>query len=348
MINRTFVWTMIALFLFTGMALGGYDLSGSAGAENLSIASSILPSLEADAGTTLAGAEAPQMTATEPGTELAFYTTQAPTKADLKTLLPFNAEVSPSTYFFYRGNYLGWNGFTSQYPSTSPGLWIERSVSWSWYVTMPMGSWAQELLYVPAASPIYMYEVYPGEYVTKYNLGSVQPGYYYIWYYADTPGRHLNIFGSSSGYSNIVTIDVYGIPALKPTPPKPVPPDPKKECEKNPNCHYVDGQCLCTMPNPDNPEREKCEQNSNCDWVNGHCFCRGFEPMPGPVPNPNPEPIPQPAPNPYPGPTQRPNPAEICQQNPGCHWANGQCLCTGMGGDNSGGLLGDNGEEMTI
>jgi hypothetical protein len=30
-----------------------------------------------------------------------------------------------------------------------------------------------------------MYEIYPGGYVLGNNLGLVQPGYYYIWYYAD-------------------------------------------------------------------------------------------------------------------------------------------------------------------
>ena len=359
--NRNLIWTLLALFLLTGIALGGYDLSVNEKAENLSISSSALQGLEADAGT-LATAEVPQMIAAEGGTEQAFYTTQTPTKTELNTLLPFDAKASPSTHVFFKGSYLGWNGFAAQYPSASPGLWIERSMSWSWYVTMPLGSWARELLYVPAASPIFMFEVYPGGYVMKYDLGSVQPGYYYIWYYADTPGRHLSVFGSNSGYSNIVTIDIYGIHHhnTKPLDPKkeceknslcvwengrcdcfkPAP-NPAAECEKKPNCHWADGQCLCTMPYPDDPERAKCEQNSNCDWVNGQCLCRGFDPMPGPIPNPDPEPFPQPAPNPFPEPSPGPNEATICQQNPGCHWSNGQCLCTGLGGYSSGELLGD-------
>ena len=324
MINRTFIGTFIILFLLTGIALGGYDLSGSEKAENLSISTSALQGLEADADA-LAAAEVPQLTATDAGTEQAFHTTQTPTKAELNTLLPFDVDVSSSTHVFFKGSYLGWNGFAAQYPSASPGLWIERSVSWSWYATMPLGSWARELLYVPAASPISMFEVYPGGYVMKYNLGSVQPGYYYIWYYADTPGRHLSVFGSNSGYSNIVTIDVYATHRAKP---KPL--DPKKECEKNPLCVWENGKCDCFKPSP-NPVAE-CEQNSNCDWVNGQCLCRGFDPMPGPVPDPDPEPVPQPVPNPFPEPSPGPNEAAICQQKPGCHWANGQCLCTGLGG----------------
>jgi hypothetical protein len=38
----------------------------------------------------------------------------------------------------------------------------------------------------------------------------------------------------------------------------------------------VNGQCLCTMPDPVDPEKEKCEQKSYCDWVNGQCLCTGL------------------------------------------------------------------------
>ena len=355
MTNRILVLTLLVLFFFAGPAMGGYDLAGSMVAENLSSDNSTAQSLATNEGVALANAMAPQMTATEPGTELAFYTTHPPAATELKGLLPFNAKVSPSTYVFYKGTYLGWSGFNSKFPGTLPGLWIERSVSWSWYVTMPLGGWAREILYVPVASPVSMYEIYPDGYTRKYDLGFVQPGDYYLWYYADTPGRHFNVLGVSSGYSNMVVIDVYGITEPRPIPPRPDPkkeceknplcvwengkcdcfkpaPNPVAECEKNPNCHWTDGQCLCTMPNPDDKEKEKCEQNPNCDWVNGQCLCREG-PMPGPVPNPNPDPMP--------GQT----PAESCQQNPGCHWANGQCLCTGVGGDNGVGLLGDSKEQ---
>ena len=144
MAKRIPVWILITLFFFMGLAVGGHDLSGSVGAENLTTANPIVRSLETDTVSALTNAMAPQVPATESGTEIAFYTTQSPTKTELKGLMPFNVQSSPSTYVFYKGSYLGWNGFTSQFPSTSPGLWIERSVSWSWYATMPLGSWALE------------------------------------------------------------------------------------------------------------------------------------------------------------------------------------------------------------
>ena len=96
---------------------------------------------------------------------------------------------------------------------------------------MPLGGWSRELLYVPIASPISMYDIYPSGFVMRYNLGVVQPGYYYLWYYADTPGRHVDVFGTSSGYSNKVIVDVYTMytfSVTKPMPPKPVPPDPQE------------------------------------------------------------------------------------------------------------------------
>ena len=79
-----------------------------------------------------------------------------------------------------------------------------------------------------------------------------------------------------------------------------------------------------------------CEANPTCDYINGQCLCRGLdpEPMPGPVPNPNPDPEPfNPAPNP------------VADCPDGCYWGNGRCNCMGLGGgsdySNNGGEDGD-------
>lgn len=295
---------LITLFFFTGLALGGFDLSVSTGAENLNAADPIVQSLETDTGNALANAMASEVPATESGTENAFYTTQSPVTTELNGLNPFNLQSDPSTYVFYKGNYLGWNGFISQFPSTSPGLWIERSLSWSWYATMPLGGWVRELLYIPVPSPITMYEVYPSGSVMKYNLGFVKPGYYYIWYYADTPGRHVDVFGVNCGYSNLVFIDVYSVPQPMPVPPEPVPPTPKQQCERDPLCNWVNGQCLCTGFNPESSEKVKCEQKSYCSWVDGQCLCT--------MPTPDYE--------------EKFN----CEQKPYCDWIGGECLCRGL------------------
>lgn len=289
--NRIPIWTSVVLLIFfTGLALGDYGLSGSMGVENLSRGSPIAQSLEADAGDALAEAMAPQQAATESGTDSALYTDQMPLETDLKGLMPFDAKESVPS-LFYKGSYRELSGYNNIFPSSAAWLWIERSAGWSWYATMPLGGWARELLYVPIASPIYMYEIYPDMYTRRYNLGFAQPGYYYIWYYADAPGRHLNVLGVSGDYSNTVVIDVY---AMKPTPSKQ---DPKKECEKRGfPCYWQDGKCICTpAPNP----VDECEKKPGCTWANGECQC--FQPAPNPV-------------------------AE-CEKKPGCFWADGRCQC---------------------
>jgi hypothetical protein len=337
MSNRLIIWIVAGLLLLAIPAFGGLDQSGAIGSKNLSMADFNALGLGGSQESAVVEAEAPQLTAEEAGTEQATYTDQTPPAADIERLMPSSIEANPPLYMYYNGNYLAWSAFTTTFPFNQPGLWIERSVSWSSYATLPLGSWTQELLYVPADSLLTMYEVYPGGYVMEYNLGSVQPGYYLIWYYADTLGRHYNMFATRSGYSNTVIIDVYPVgPSPKPKPA----PNPKKECEKDslckwengvcdcfhpaPNpvaecekksyCHWADGQCLCTMPDP---EKEKCEANPLCDYVNGHCYCRGLNPQPEPKPGPEPF-------NPA------PNPVAECEQNPSCHWANGGCLCTGL------------------
>ena len=320
MTYKAFAKIIIAFLLLAGLSLGGLDQSGSISAKNLTISDfdALVP--ESDVNSAVAD-NAPLMTSADPGTELATYTEQAPPATDLGKLIPSTVLNDPPMYMYHNGDYLAWKDFSAIFPSSHPGLWIERAVSWTMYSTLPLGGWARELIYVPSASSIVMYEIYPSSFVKGYNLGFANPGYYYIWYYADTPGRHRSILATSSGYSNPVTVDVY----LMPIRTKPNPSTPKEECEKKPYCRWVNGQCLCTMPpisekekclqNPDcawvngqclctipDPEKEQCEKNPLCDWVDGHCYCRG---------DIDPE-------------------KESCIENPDCSWANNKCLCRGL------------------
>ncbi len=353
MTNQTFIRIAIAFLLLTGLALGGFDLSASTASKNLSMAEFSSLGIEDQSGEaalgSALGATAPQVAATTGGTEVAAYTDQAPSAGQLGKVLPSDFSSNYPMYIYYDGSYIGWNDFSATFPATQPGLWVERAAGWSWYATMPLGGWTRQLLYVPEPSQLTMYELYPEGYAMSYDLGFSQPGYYYIWYYADTPGRHQCVLATSGGFSNMVVIDVY-----TPMPPSPSPPSPQEQCESNPLCSWANGQCLCRGFNPDNPEKEKCEENPTCDWYNGQCYCRGFNPV-----NPekeqceqNPEcswvngqclcrglnpPEPEPMPEPEPEPAPTPNPAkESCEKNPSCSWADGRCLCTGFGASSSG------------
>ena len=293
----------IATLLLCSLSLGGLDQSGNINAKNMTISdfSALVPLSNVQDAIVDTGA--PQAASTYSGTEMAIYTEQAPPTTDLKKLMPSAVLTSPPKYMYYNGDYLAWNDFTTTFPSNKPGLWIERAVSWTLYATLPWGGWTREMIYVPQASPVTIYEIYPSGYVLGNNLGLVQPGYYYIWYYADALGRHRSTFSTNSGYSNQVIIDVYGATGTIITPkPTPTPkPDPQKECQaKGWPWIWQDGQCKYMPPVPD-PVAECEAKGWPWQWVNGECT------NVGPVPNPVAE----------------------CEKNPLCHWADGQCLCTG-------------------
>ncbi|MCJ7443076.1 MAG: hypothetical protein MUO26_00845 [Methanotrichaceae archaeon] len=377
MTQKTSACIALVILLLTGLSLGGFDLAGESKSKNLSMSDLTNLGLESHIENAVPNADAPQAAATDAGTELAIYSDQAPPATDLGKMLSTDISASTPRYIYYDGNYLGWNDFSATFPGNSPGLWIERAAGWSWYATLPLGGWTRELMYVPAPSPLTMYEIYPSEYVMSYYLGSINPGYYYIWFYADTPGRHRNVFATNNSYSNTIIIDVYS-----PLPPRPTPLSPREQCEQNPQCSWVNEQCYCRGFYPDNPEKEKCEQNPQCDWVNERCYCRGIPPDPerekceqnptcnwangrclctGFIPNDNLEkqrceqnptcnwadnqclctglnpPVPEPGPTPEPAPS--PNPAkESCEQNPSCQWSGSKCYCMGLGKSNSGDL----------
>jgi len=303
--NGFFIWMLMASLLLAGTALAGLDQSGGEEAENLSMA---------DFSTMGGGIStgAPQAVADEAGSELAVYTDQPPSEADQGMLQPSSVMANPPMYIYYQGENLGWKDFNAQFPIGQPGLWIERAAGWSSYATMPLSSWTRVLLHVPEPSSPTLYELYPSGFVRGYNLGFVNPGYYVVWYYADSPGRHLTLFASSSGYSNTVVIDVFS-PS-----PRPKPPGPRDRCEQNPNCDWVNGHCYCRGIPPIDPEKASCEQNPECSYVNGQCLCRGLNP-PEPMPGPTPE-------------------EETCLQNPSCHYAGGNCYCMGVGGMAGGGI----------
>jgi hypothetical protein len=125
-----------------------------------------------------------------------------------KVLLNYDVLTAPPTAVYYSGTFMPWASFSQTFPANSPALWVASSAGWSWYATCPTGGWIQNLMYVPYTGTMKMYEFYPDGTIKLYSYGFNTPGYKYIWFYADTPGRHMSLFTLFDKPSNYITIDV--------------------------------------------------------------------------------------------------------------------------------------------
>ncbi|MCX8206715.1 MAG: hypothetical protein N3G75_02660 [Methanothrix sp.] len=263
------IWALVGIIIFSGLALGGYEQEPGSAAVNMSMQE--FASLLKYSGAEEATMEVPEAAASS-AVESADYTSQPPPETDVGELLPLE-DTGQSSYVYYSGSYMPWKRFSAIFPDSMPVMWIRRHNGWSWYATMPLGTWAEMLIFVPDASPVSIYEIYPEGFVWRYDLGYATPGFYRIWYYADTVGRHECLLYSGGMFSNRVVVDVH----YQWVPPVPSPgPSPEDVCESNPQCSWVDGNCYCRGVIPDNPEKQQCEQNPMCRWVNGQCLCTGL------------------------------------------------------------------------
>jgi hypothetical protein len=141
-------------------------------------------------------------------TATAIYSTNSPPAGQQNILLSYNVETAPPEAVYYGGTYVPWTTFYQTFPASSPVLWVPTSGGWSWYATCPLGCWIQNLMYIPATGPIKFYELYPDGSTRLEWSGLTESGYHYIWFYADTPGRHIAIFTIYDDPSNYITIDV--------------------------------------------------------------------------------------------------------------------------------------------
>ncbi len=142
------------------------------------------------------------------GAATAIYSTQAPPATQQRALLSYDVQAVPPTTVYYSGSFMDWATFYQRFPRNSPALWVASSAGWSWYATCPLGGWIRDLMYVPYTGTMKLYEFYPDGSVKLYSYGFATPGYKYIWFYADTPGRHLTLFTIFDKPSNYITIDV--------------------------------------------------------------------------------------------------------------------------------------------
>lgn len=141
-------------------------------------------------------------------TVTAVYSTQAPPATQQNVLMSYNVQTAPPAAVYFSGTYMPWTSFNQVFPTNTPALWVASSAGWSWYATCPVGGWVQDLMYVPYTGTMKLYEFYPDGTVKLYSYGFATPGYYYIWFYADTPGRHITLFTIYDKPSNYITIDV--------------------------------------------------------------------------------------------------------------------------------------------
>lgn len=142
---------------------------------------------------------------------------QAPPSSQHKRLLRYDIESVGQTSIYYSGSYHPWKGFSGPFPKNAPLFWAATSQGWSWDASLPLGSWVQELMYIPESGTLKMYEIYPSGMSQRYVLGFPSSGYYYIWFYGDVPGKHITIFTIDDEPSNAVMIDVSS--RSEPTPP---------------------------------------------------------------------------------------------------------------------------------
>ena len=101
-----------------------------------------------------------------------------------------------------------WGTFVSIFPKNMAMLWVNTQVGWQWYATCPLGGWAQMIMFVPQTGSLGLYEVYPDRTVKYYDYGYATPGYHYIWFNGDTPGRHTLFITVEKIPSNSVAFDV--------------------------------------------------------------------------------------------------------------------------------------------
>jgi hypothetical protein len=139
----------------------------------------------------------------------ATYTNQAPPVTQQSVLLPYSVQTAPPAAVYYRGTFMPWASFNQIFPAKSPALWVASSAGWSWDARCPVGGWIQNLMYVPYTGTMKLYEFYPDGSIKLYSYGFATPGYKYIWFYADTPGRHITLFTIFDNPSNYIMIDVY-------------------------------------------------------------------------------------------------------------------------------------------
>ncbi len=136
----------------------------------------------------------------------AVYSLQAPA-IPKETVMSLDRDEG-SDYVYYEGLYYPWGDFIEAFSGEEPFFWVESTLGWSWYASMPPGSWTRKLMYLPKGGSLKIYETYPDGKTRTYDYGWTRRGYKYIWFNGDLPGEHISIFTINDVPSNAVSINV--------------------------------------------------------------------------------------------------------------------------------------------
>jgi hypothetical protein len=136
----------------------------------------------------------------------AVYTFQAP--AVPKGAVMSLEKEEGSDYVYYEGLYYPWDDFVEASSGKEPFFWVESTLGWSWYASMPSGSWTRKLMYLPRGGSLKLYETYPDGKTRTYDYGWTRRGYKYLWFKGDLPGEHISIITINDVPSNAVSINV--------------------------------------------------------------------------------------------------------------------------------------------
>jgi hypothetical protein len=141
-------------------------------------------------------------------TSPAAQTFQAPKASGQQEALTYNILANQPIAVFYAQAVQPWQTFVSMFPKNMPMFWANTQAGWQWYATCPLGGWAQEIMFIPQTGSLGVYEVYPDRNTKYYDYGYATPGYHYIWFNGDTPGRHTLFITVDKIPSNSVAFDV--------------------------------------------------------------------------------------------------------------------------------------------
>jgi hypothetical protein len=163
---------------------------------------------ELSANNNTASASATPPAATAPTSSAEAYVFSEPAEPEKDVLLNYTVPNEEQSLVYYHNIMLDWRTFVSSFPQNIPMFWVKTQGGWQCYSMCPLGGWLKEIMFIPDSGRLRMYETYPNQTVFYYDFGYATPGYHYIWFNGDTPGRHVQMITVDHMPSNVLIFDV--------------------------------------------------------------------------------------------------------------------------------------------